>query len=50
MNFIEYCPSWEAASLSATQELPNILWDSKVHYSVHKSRMNPVYMTPIWPL
>jgi len=31
-----HCPSWEANRFAASQEIPHILWNQKVHYRVHK--------------
>jgi hypothetical protein len=48
---MEQSPSWEANWSAASQEIPRILWNSKVHYCIHKcppcvlilSQLNPVH-------
>ena len=51
---MEHNPSWEAKSSSCNQEIPQILWNPKVHFRIYKrlqpvsilSQINPVHASP----
>jgi hypothetical protein len=51
------CSSWEANSHSASQKIPLLLWNLKVHYRLHKgqllahilSQINPVHTSHYLP-
>jgi len=45
-NSMEQSTSWEANSHSASQEIPHLLWNLKVHCYVHKG----LQLTPSHPV
>jgi len=53
-DYMEQSPSWDVNSCSASQEIPNLSWNTKVHCCVQNSlplvpilrQMNPVHTFP----
>ena len=45
-HFTQQSRSREDDRFSATQEIPRILWQLKLHYRIHNSQMDPVHALP----
>jgi hypothetical protein len=49
-NYTELSPSGGTINSADIQELPSILWNPKVHYSVHKNQTKPDQSNPHHPI
>ena len=47
---MEHSPSWETNQFSASQEIPHIVWNPKVHYRIHNSPPHLPVMSHINPI
>jgi hypothetical protein len=47
---MEQIPSSEANIFSASQEIPRILWNSKVHHRIHNSPLPVLILSQIKPV
>jgi hypothetical protein len=49
INFIKNS-SWDASSFPADQEIPSLLWNSKIRYRVYKSQPLVSMLTQMYPV
>ena len=47
---MDQSPSWEANWFSASQEIPRILWNPKVHYRIHKCPPPVPVLSQLYPV